>query len=139
MTCPELFLLESPPPPLTPFAMKYAMVTKTVMLIRAPAAYASEVPFQLSLVAKKNELMICGPAIITNASGRVFRMSDDRGTPPRGRGLESDPRTLSHTGASLGWGDLQRGRLDRHADGEGRDPRGGAQEQQPTQHHEHLL
>ena len=31
----------------------------------------AETDFHLSLVAKKNELMICGPAIITKASGRV--------------------------------------------------------------------
>jgi hypothetical protein len=31
----------------------------------------AETDFHFSLVAKKKELMICGPAIITKASGRV--------------------------------------------------------------------
>jgi len=34
-------------------------------------AHASEFLAQLLLVAKKNALMICGPAIMTNASGMI--------------------------------------------------------------------
>jgi len=47
------------------------MVTNVVIEAAPPARYASEFLAQLSLVAKENALMICGPAIMTNASGRI--------------------------------------------------------------------
>jgi hypothetical protein len=40
----------------------------------APARKAAELRAQLSLVARKTALRICGPAIITNASGRIVAM-----------------------------------------------------------------
>ena len=38
----------------------------------APATYASEFFAQPALVAKKKDEMICGPAIITNARGKIW-------------------------------------------------------------------
>jgi hypothetical protein len=39
----------------------------------APATYATEHAAHRRLVARKNDEMICGPAIITKASGRIWR------------------------------------------------------------------
>jgi len=49
---------------------------ETTMVIdtAAPATNAAEFRRQSSLVARKIALRICGPAIITNASGRAFAM-----------------------------------------------------------------
>ena len=64
------------------FATKYATVTTAVTETRAPATYATEFLTQFSLVAKKNELMICGPAIITKAIGRICaQLTADRPDP----------------------------------------------------------
>ena len=53
--------------------------------IAAPSTYAAEIRFHEGLVAKKKALMICGPAIITKASGRTLRMSTG-GTLSQGSG-----------------------------------------------------
>src|SRR5438477_10763743 len=47
------------------------MVTTVVIQSAAAATYTNEVLAQPSPVARKNALMICGPAIMTKASGRI--------------------------------------------------------------------
>jgi hypothetical protein len=49
-----------------------ASVTTVVTEIAAPVTKAAELRCQFSLVARKIALRICGPAIITNASGTTF-------------------------------------------------------------------
>ena len=48
-------------------------MTNDVIESAAPKTYAAEFRFQSSLVARKIALRICGPAIITNAIGRMVR------------------------------------------------------------------
>ena len=55
-----------------PVLRKKAMVTIAVIETAAPATKAAELCRQFLLVARKIALRICGPAIITNASGRTF-------------------------------------------------------------------
>ena len=58
----ELFdYLRGKPPP-----------TNALIDSAAPATWAAEFRRQFSLVARKMALRICGPAIITNAIGRIF-------------------------------------------------------------------
>jgi hypothetical protein len=52
---------------------KNAIVTNSVIDSPAPRTYAAELRRQFSLVARKTELTICAPAIITNESGRRVR------------------------------------------------------------------
>ena len=47
-------------------------MTVAVMESAAPVTYAAEFRCHSSVVARKKAEMICGPAIITNASGRSF-------------------------------------------------------------------
>src|SRR5215216_3297884 len=62
---------EPSPPGLASLNTRYATVKKAVSETAAPRTYAAEVPFQLTLVAKKTALLICGPAIITIANGKT--------------------------------------------------------------------
>ena len=48
-------------------------MTNSVIESAAPMTNAAEFRFQSSLVARKIALRICGPAIITNAIGRMVR------------------------------------------------------------------
>jgi hypothetical protein len=59
-------LLDAPAP------RKNAIVTTVVTETAAPATKAAELRRQFSLVARKIALRICGPAIITNASGMTL-------------------------------------------------------------------
>src|SRR5262245_18250494 len=85
------------------------MLTNAVTEVAAPATYASDAAAHRSLVARKKDEMICGPAIITKASGRIWRKltrsrSGDRhqetceGDPtPHGEGAQRpDPVARSH-------------------------------------------
>jgi hypothetical protein len=63
------------PPSETPLRARYAIVRNAVTEIAAPSRKAAELRCQFSLVARKIALRICGPAIITNASGRICRKS----------------------------------------------------------------
>jgi hypothetical protein len=52
--------------------VRLTSVTVAVMESAAPVMYAAELRRHSSLVARKMALRICGPAIITNAIGRIF-------------------------------------------------------------------
>ena len=66
-------LAEELSPPFAALVKTYAALTTIVMLDKAPARNAAELRRQSRLVARNTALMICGPAIITNASGRTDR------------------------------------------------------------------
>ena len=64
-------LAEELSPPFAALVKKYAALTTSVMPDKAPARNAAELRRQSRLVARKTALMICGPAIITNARGKT--------------------------------------------------------------------
>jgi hypothetical protein len=59
--------------PGAPLLTKYATEAMRVMDRAAPARYAATFCCHFSLVARKMAVRICGPAIITNANGRLAR------------------------------------------------------------------